>query len=43
MPEAAQVNTELTQYQASLQQQGQDLQIEADKKRDQFCKDSATQ
>ena len=43
MPEAAQVNAELTQYQASLQQQGQDLQVEADKKRDQFFKDSATQ
>jgi outer membrane protein len=42
MPEAAKVNSELTEYQASLQQQGQNLQIEADKKRDQYFKDSAT-
>ena len=42
MPEAAKVNTELTEYQTSLQQQGQALQIEADKKRDQYFKDSVT-
>ncbi len=42
MPEAAKVNAELTEYQASLQQQGQTLQTEADKKRDQYFKDSAT-
>ena len=42
MPEAAKVNTELNEYQASLQQQGQILQIEADKKRDQYFKDSVT-
>jgi outer membrane protein len=41
MPEAAKVNTELTEYQTSLQQQGQTLQVEADKKRDQYFKDSA--
>ncbi|MGB4845542.1 MAG: OmpH family outer membrane protein [Ferruginibacter sp.] len=42
MPEAAQANTELNAYNASLQQQGKDLEIEADKKRDQFFKDSLT-
>lgn len=40
MPEAAKINTDLNEYQASLQQQGQILQIEADKKRDQYFKDS---
>ncbi len=42
MPEAAKVNTDLAEYQTSLQQQGQTLQIEADKKRDQYFKDSVT-
>ncbi len=42
MPEAAKINTELNEYQVSLQQQGQTLQIEADKKRDQYFKDSIT-
>jgi outer membrane protein len=42
MPEAAKVDAELKEYQASLQQQGQALQIEADGKRDQYFKDSAT-
>lgn len=42
MPEAAKINTDLNEYQASLQQQGQTLQVEADKKRDQYFKDSAT-
>ena len=41
MPEAAKVDGELKDYQASLQQQGQSLQIEADAKRDQYFKDSA--
>ena len=41
MPEAAKLNTELAEYQTSLQQQGQTLQTEADKKRDQYFKDSA--
>lgn len=40
MPEAAKINTELNEYQLSLQQQGQTLQIEADKKRDQYFIDS---
>lgn len=40
MPEAAKINTELNEYQVSLQQQGQTLQIEADKKRDQYFIDS---
>lgn len=40
MPEAAKVNSELNEYQASLQQQGQALQLEADKKRDQYFIDS---
>jgi outer membrane protein len=42
MPEASKVNTDLNEYQQSLQQQGQTLQIEADKKRDQYFKDSVT-
>ena len=42
MPEAAKVDSQLREYQLSLQQQGQTLQIEADQKRDQFYKDSAT-
>lgn len=41
MPEAAKINTELTEYQTSLQQQGQTLQKEADAKRDQYFLDSA--
>ncbi len=40
MPEASKINTELNQYQVSLQEMGQTLQIEADKKRDQYFKDS---
>ena len=40
MPEAAKVNTELNDYQASLQQLGQTLTIDADKKRDQYFLDS---
>ena len=36
MPEAAKVNTELTEYQTSLQQMGQTLQKDADAKRDQY-------
>lgn len=40
MPEAAKVNTELNEYQVSLQQQGQALQVEADKQRDQYFIDS---
>lgn len=42
MPEAAKLNTELAEYQTSLQQQGLALQADADKKRDQYFKDSAT-
>lgn len=40
MPEAAKINADLNEYQVSLQQQGQTLQIEADKKRDQYFIDS---
>ena len=40
MPEAAKINEDLNAYQQALQQQGQTLQIEADKKRDQYFKDS---
>jgi len=40
MPEAKQINNELNEYQVSLQQQGQALQAEADKKRDQYYIDS---
>jgi outer membrane protein len=42
MPEAAKINADLNEYQLSLQQQGQTLQVEADKKRDQYFKDSVT-
>jgi outer membrane protein len=42
MPEAAKINTDLNEYQATLQQQGLALQKEADAKRDQYFKDSAT-
>lgn len=42
MPEAAKVNTDLNEYQTSLQQQGQVLAKEADIKRDQYFKDSVT-
>lgn len=42
MPEAAKINTDLNEYQATLQQQGLALAKEADTKRDQFFKDSAT-
>ena len=40
MPEAAKINTDLTEYQASLQQLGQTLTVDADKKRDQYFLDS---
>ena len=40
MPEAAKVDTELKEYQASLVQQGQDMGKEADEKAQQFVKDS---
>ena len=40
MPEAAKVNTELNEYQASLEQLGQTLTIDADKKREQYFLDS---
>ena len=42
MPEAAKINTDLNEYQTTLQQQGLALSKEADTKRDQFFKDSAT-
>jgi outer membrane protein len=42
MPEAAKLNTELNEYQTTLQQQGITLQKEAEAKRDQYFKDSAT-
>jgi outer membrane protein len=42
MPEAAKVNADLNEYQTTLQQQGLTLQKEANTKRDQFFKDSAT-
>jgi outer membrane protein len=42
MPEAAKVNADLNEYQTTLQQQGLALQKEADTKRDQYFKDSAT-
>jgi outer membrane protein len=41
MPEAAKINTELNEYQLSLQQMGQTLQKDADAKRDQYFLDSA--
>lgn len=40
MPEAAKVDTELKEFQATLGQQGQDLAKEADEKASQFVKDS---
>src|SRR5258706_16045981 len=40
MPEAAKVDGELKEYQASLVQQGQDMGKEADDKAQQFVKDS---
>jgi outer membrane protein len=42
MPEAAKISADLNEYQATLQQQGLALQKEADAKRDQYFKDSAT-
>lgn len=42
MPESAKINADLNEYQATLQQQGLALQKEADTKRDQYFKDSAT-
>jgi outer membrane protein len=42
MPEAAKINTDLNEYQTTLQQQGLALQKEADAKRDQYFKDSST-
>ncbi len=42
MPEAAKINSELNEYQTTLQQQGLTLQKEAETKRDQFFKDSAS-
>ena len=42
MPEAAKINTDLNEYQTTLQQQGLTLQKEAEAKRDQYYKDSAT-
>jgi outer membrane protein len=40
MPEAAKADAELKEYQASLVQQGQDINKEADEKANQFFKDS---
>ena len=42
MPEAAKVDSMLREYQQSLQLQGQALTVDADKKRDEYFKDSAT-
>jgi len=42
MPEAARVDSQLREYQQSLQLQGQALTVDADKKRDDYFKDSAT-
>ena len=42
MPEAAKINTDMNEYQTTLQQQGLTLQKEANAKRDQYFKDSAT-
>jgi outer membrane protein len=42
MPDAAKINSELNEYQTTLQQQGITLQKEAETKRDQYFKDSAT-
>ena len=41
MPEAAKVNAELNEYQVSLQQQGQALKVELDKKVEQYNLDSS--
>jgi outer membrane protein len=41
MPESAKLQTDLNEYQASLQQQGLTLQKEADAKRDQYFLDSS--
>jgi outer membrane protein len=41
MPESAKIQTDLNEYQTSLQQQGLALQKEADTKRDQYFADSA--
>jgi outer membrane protein len=41
MPEAAKINTDMTEYQTSLQQQGQTLKLEFDKKVEQYNIDSA--
>lgn len=40
MPEAAKINSDLNEYQTSIQQQGLALKVEADKKRDQYYLDS---
>jgi len=42
MPEAAKADSELNEYQASLQKQGEDLATEADAKAAKYVKDSAT-
>ncbi len=42
MPEAAKIQADLNEYQTNLQQQAITLQSEADKKRDQYYKDSLT-
>lgn len=42
MPEAAKADSELNEYQASLQKQGEDLAAEADTKAAKYVKDSAT-
>jgi outer membrane protein len=42
MPEAARVDSQLREYQQSLQLQGQALEVDANKKRDEYFKDSAT-
>ncbi len=42
MPEAAKIQAELNEYQTTLQQQAITLQQEADGKRDQYFKDSAS-
>lgn len=42
MPEASKINSDLNEYQATLQQQGLTLQKEFETKRDQYYKDSAS-
>ena len=42
MPEAAKINSDMNEYQTTLQQQGLALQKEANAKRDQYFKDSAS-